>query len=567
MENKDQTQNRQWMVLLYFIAVAVAVLLRFFHLGNLPLGNLEAGNALQALNIAQGKSVIIGSQPGYVALTSLLFFVFSSSEFFARFWPALFGVGLVLTPLLYRKWLGDKATLILAFFFAIEPGFTALSRTATGSMIGLVSLCAAVGFLLNHKSALAGVFTGIAILGGSSIWPGLIGLLLTLAIFSFIGQKRPELEIDIEINKSNPVNWKAFLFSFGAAIVLLGTVFMIKPSTISGLGTSLAAYFGSWVTHGASIKVLLIGLLLEQMLAIPLALWGLFVGTKKQSGLTWFLGVWTFTSFVLVLANLSSQVVDWLWFLLPLWALAALGLTNILTHFSKNEFILKLFQAIVTISLIVFASLNLLSVAVGTANTKTEITSLLSILLPLALLVVVSLLINWGWSVEASRQGLIFGIGLLLVVITFGSAWKSAGLGSRPEMELWRSDPLPIGRDLLLKSVSDLSLWNSGQNNGLDIVLLKEERPALQWALRGFTGLENADILSNTQTPSLVISSVENEIDLSNIYRGQEITWSAVIDFEKFQAKDWLKWFALRNNSVTGDSFLLWARTDLFKGS
>jgi len=50
------------------------------------------------------------------------------------------GAGLIFTPLLFKRWIGENASLILALFFAIEPGFIALSRTSTGTMIALVGL-------------------------------------------------------------------------------------------------------------------------------------------------------------------------------------------------------------------------------------------------------------------------------------------------------------------------------------------------------------------------------------------------------------------------------------------
>ena len=111
------------------------------------MGDLEASNALQALQLANGGTAIVGGQPGYVILTSFLFFIFGHSEFWARLLPALFGAGLVFIPLLFRRWIGENVSLILALFFAIEPGFITLSRTSTGTMIAFVGLLAALGFL------------------------------------------------------------------------------------------------------------------------------------------------------------------------------------------------------------------------------------------------------------------------------------------------------------------------------------------------------------------------------------------------------------------------------------
>lgn len=182
MENSEQTRVRNLEIIVYSMAFILAMGLRFIKLGALPLGDLEATNALQALKIASGGVVTVGGQPGYVVLTSMLFFLLGSSEFWARFWPAIFGVGLVFIPLLYKRWLGIIPAFILALFFAIEPGFIALSRTSTGTMIGVVSILAAVGFLINRKLLYAGFFTAIALLGGVSFWPGVIGAVISVGV-------------------------------------------------------------------------------------------------------------------------------------------------------------------------------------------------------------------------------------------------------------------------------------------------------------------------------------------------------------------------------------------------
>src|SRR5512140_3815728 len=87
---------------LFALALAFAVGLRFLHLGALPLSNFEADWALQALRVTQGLRPAIGPNPAYVHLTAILFFIFGSTNFLARFWPALLGSALVLAPWLLR---------------------------------------------------------------------------------------------------------------------------------------------------------------------------------------------------------------------------------------------------------------------------------------------------------------------------------------------------------------------------------------------------------------------------------------------------------------------------------
>jgi len=567
MEKNDEIKSRRLFVLLYLLALTLAIFLKFIRLGALPLGDSEAVNALQALKIVRGQPVTIGSQPGYIALTSILFFIFNAGEFWARFWPALFGVGLVFVPLLYRKWIGEKGALILAFLLAIEPGLTATSRSATGTMIGLVSLFAALGFYLNHKSIAAGIFCGLAILGGTAIWPGLIATGLTVLIYTLSAKKWPEIAIinpSRDDSPTDPFGWKAFTFSAAGCVLFVGTLFILKPAVINGLGSSLVDYFRSWLSMGTTLKVLCLSLLFEQLLAIPLAIWGVVTGWRKKIGLTFLMLVALLVSLALTIANPSSRVVDLIWVLVPLWVLAEFGLEELISNLSKSEFLLKFFQTIITFSLLIFTYMNILSAVVKPDNSS-EISPWVSILLPIALLIIITLLIGWGWSVEASKQGLIMGIGLILIFATFGSAWKAGGLGSQPETELWRFDPLPTGRDLLVKQVDELSLWNTGKaEDKMHIALLRVQNPSLEWALRNYT-IQEADILGTTETPAMVITTSTDTSGLAQTYRGQAFTWANEVMFDQLSVSDWVKWYGFRQISTLDEGYLLWARTDLFK--
>jgi hypothetical protein len=568
METQSRSRLQQFETLVYFVAFLLAVGLRFFRLGELPLGDLEATNALQALKIAGGSMVSVGGQPGYVILTSIVFFMLGHSEFWARLWPAAFGVGLVFTPLLYKRWLGTRPAAILALFFAVEPGFTALSRTATGTMIAVTAVLAAVGFLLNRKTLLAGMFAGLALLGGISIWAGLLGILLGLSVFFIFRNEHAEKESDPLDDDLPAISWKTFLLSAGGALLILGTLFFIHPSTISGLGSSVADYFTSWTQTGTgvTIVVMLLALLGEQLLAVLLAFWGAIRGRKDHQNLFLFLGIWAIAALAIAFLNPSRQVTDWVWTLLPLWAFAAFGMDDLLNCFSAEGWVLKTFQTILTFSLLIFSSLNLLSLVMGTQNVvPIKDNYIISILLPLILLVLITILIGWGWSVDAAREGLLLGVGLILIGVIFGAAVKAMGIGPRPEAEVWRSDALPVGSDLLMKSVDDLSLWNTQQTNGIDVVLLGLDRPSLEWAFRDFSSVKESNIIGENEIPSLVFSAPSFTLTLQQTYRGQNLVWMAAPNLNTMTATDWAKWFTFRDTPLTNTNILLWARNDLFK--
>jgi predicted membrane-bound mannosyltransferase len=88
---------------LYGLAFLIALGLRLLQLGAAPLTDSEANFAMQALHIANGTRPLLGPQPAYILLTSVLFLVFESSNFMARLVPALVGSAMVFAPLFFRE--------------------------------------------------------------------------------------------------------------------------------------------------------------------------------------------------------------------------------------------------------------------------------------------------------------------------------------------------------------------------------------------------------------------------------------------------------------------------------
>jgi len=209
---------------LYFFAFLLAVALRFIQLGALPLTDIEANWALQALALARGEKILLGVQPGYILFTSLPFYLFESTNFLARFVPAsagsfiIFlpyflhkiphpnlppkGEGTVLSPLEEerRERARGRVAIIAAFLLAIAPGLVAVSRQANGTMLAVTFGAFAWGLWQNGKIRWAGAFAGIALLGGPSVWMGLLGIGLTWAL----AQSLIPAEEDDDLTESSP---------------------------------------------------------------------------------------------------------------------------------------------------------------------------------------------------------------------------------------------------------------------------------------------------------------------------------------------------------------------------
>ncbi len=175
---------------LYLLAFLLALGLRLIQLGAMPFTDAEAAPALQALHIAQGLKPTLSPHPFYILSTSILFFLYGGgTDFLGRLMPALVGSSLVFAPLLFDR-IKPRPGLILAFFIALDPGLTSLSRQAASSIFAVTFLIFAWGFFSKNKPGLAGFFAALALLSGASIWAGLLSLGITWAILQGLLQLR-----------------------------------------------------------------------------------------------------------------------------------------------------------------------------------------------------------------------------------------------------------------------------------------------------------------------------------------------------------------------------------------
>ena len=177
---------------LYALAFLLALALRLTQLGAMPLTDAEAAPALQALRITQGANPALAPHPFYILSTSILFFLYGSgTDFLARLIPSVIGSLLVFAPLLFdEKRLRPRPGLILAFFIALDPGLTSLSRQAASPIFAIAFLVFAAACFDKNKHGLAGFFAALFLLSGPSIWPGLLGLGITWAIFQAFNIRR-----------------------------------------------------------------------------------------------------------------------------------------------------------------------------------------------------------------------------------------------------------------------------------------------------------------------------------------------------------------------------------------
>lgn len=542
--------------LAYLAIFVVAVALRFLLLGKLPLDDHEATLALQALRLSQGEPVLLSGEPGYIALTAALFFVTDATEFNARFWPALAGSLLVLTPLFFRANLGKPAALILAALIAIDPILIGISRSAEGSALAILGLLAALGFGLRKHHLMCGISLGLGLAGGVGIWPGMI----LLGLLYLLNRKK--------IGSMDGHSLAKLAVTAGITLLALSTMLLTNPRGISSLGSSIVDYARSWSsTDGAPFVGVSAAWILSTLPLVIFALWALIEGLLGGDERARWLGIAAGAAIVLALANPARQLYDLFWVSIPLLSLVALKLAYLFTDLKVENRIVFLAEVGLVIALVAFSFLNTTNLVNNPPLNQEEYRNrIIGIILPLILLLGMTVLLAWGWSGTATRRGLIAGAGILAAIFMLSNSWKAASLGSRSEFEVRKNGGVPTGQEELLDTLKELSLARTGIENRIDIQVISLTWPSLEWALRDFEQVQYGSSLNPGLVPSIALTAAEREITAGASYRGQKLLWQIKPDLKMMNLSDWLRWALFRNAPVQKTELILWARNDLFPG-
>lgn len=557
-------KSEQFERLLWILAISLGFLLRFSRLGAAPLTDWEASNALPAFDWIRSGVIPTGAQAGYTLLSGILFYLFGASNIAARFIPALFGSLLVVLPWLFRRQLGRWPALIAAFGLALDPVLLAISRQADGAIWAITFSLFAVGLLLNRQHVRAGVCLGLSLLGGPGVWFGWLGLGIAYLV---VGKsvKFPWNE-PIEEHPMQPVDWRKILLSGLVTLAAAGTLFMIAPFGLSMATGSLPEFFRGWLRGGSfGLQSAVVGLLTYAWFPLLLGAIRAISGWIRRDPLDQFLSFWWLIAWLLWLAYPDRNLVDAGWMMVPMWALAARQAAQWL-HRQNTDVRFSAATAVVVFVLIFFIVLNAVAIlhpAGWSANTDLQI---VKIVVAAAILALVVVLVGWGWDWNSAWQGIQWGGIAVLAIVLVSMSLNGAGLGKRPQAEIWRSGPYFSDADLLQSTLQDLSGYKSGQHNQLSVTVVGIQSPALEWLLRDFQNVELADGIPAAETPDIIITTNQIQPGQTSTYRGQDFHWNLQPDWSLMGSVDWAKWLVFREYPPQSSTMILWARTDLFPG-
>lgn len=576
--NFSRPKNEGW---LYWLAFLVALGFRIIQLGASPLTDSEATLALQALHIAQGKAPLLGPQTGYILFTGILFAVIEGTNFMARFFPAMIGSALVFVPYFFREKIKPIPALILAFFFAIDPGLVALSRQANGTILAVTFLLFAWGMWRHQRAISAGVFAGLALLSGPSFWAGLLALGLTWVFLQGMGTKRmanaESKIVDPSLVSTSPfpgLEYRPALIALLVTLLFGGTLFFLSPNGLSAWLSALPAYLKGWTSPSSMTPGrMIVAFFAYEPLGIFLAVLSLIRGYRTKSRRILRTGLWLGVS--LLLAIFYRQTSELVWAIIPLLTLAAFELARAFNIFAEE----RVEVGVVVLALMILLayiwfdvskialdpSSQLAATTLPLFGRNIQISGAPYVILLGAILIIILCIsfVAFGWSVRTAWLGTTWAFVLFLGVYSLAAAWGSSGVRSPNGLELWTLDPAPAQANLLRASVDDISEFSLGHPDSQPVTIMGIDSPALEWILQN-RDVEVVSELNPQLAPSIVITPLMNDLGLPSAYRGQDFTWRQRPLWEGITTPDWIRWLVFRQLPRDNETIILWVRDDLF---
>jgi hypothetical protein len=561
---KDHKQNLH--IGLLAGAFIIALAFRLIRLGNLPLGDSEAAYALQALAVAHGGEALFGPLSAYVGLTGFDFFVFSASDFLARFWPALTGALIVFVPYLFRDQIGRWPALALSFVLAFSPEMVGLSRIIGSPMMAFVLLLLAVGFFFRRKPILSGAMFALALMSGAAFWAGVLILGFSLLISEWLFDFSETLNLpEVESKKIFRTMWA---IAFGITLAVVGTGFFLRPANLSGVLSGLVEFSkGFRGPSQAPLFHIPLALVAYAAGALVFGIWGGIRALVIRSRIDMFLLVWSLFAFAFILLYPGGTAADIIWVTLPMWLL---GVRVLVAGWRLPEAFRGISAAtaifvVVVFSFLLLALRGLLNPAVvgqgGQAN------FLIAIVGGFVLLVAVVLLVSFGWSQEVALPGLILGVVIVMAAGMFALSVRTTGLAPEPSDELWLPVEARVTDRWLGESVDRVNSWHALRTEALDIVVSGWEYPSMRWFLRDEETVSFVPYVPAQTQPAMLITSDREVLEIANSYRGQDLVWYQRALWPQMTAYQYLQWLVTHEAPGLTEQVIFWVRTDLMPDS
>ena len=573
-----------------------AILFRLLGLGSSALSENEAQLALQALQLADHSasvdgifsSQIVVTQALYVLPTSLLFRLFRASDWLARLIPALAGIVLSALPLLFRRQLGEKKTLILTLVLSLDPVLIYWSKEADALMPVICLLLYCTAAFINGKPRSGWILLAAACCGGVRFWPFILAAVAALLLLWVFNKAFLHGDFDLfswfRLCRTPYAGW-----IFLGSLLLFSTVFLTCPGGLSSLGSGLAASLTfSWDWKNPGLIPLLVSIFFYA--GFPLLLFFLrLIRMDRKADSTGFIFMLFVLIFPLLLMLCGQGVLSLPWLTLLLWCFASDVLGELFYCFAnvrKPVFLLALSVPLMAFAFVYFRLAELLRIAdfssplvmnLGGAQTVLPIsqsTGYLLILLVCLIIffLVIHILITY-FDNYLINAGLIAGCLLIFTAGTLTNLWSAADfnlIGDHPfachlsrNVELSGGNQTVLVDNEIIPIIHEIGVKSTGvETDAPGINLLKGES-LLDWQLRDEPGLQKRNDAGNSVLKAdFIIDQTDADWTQAG-FVGMTYDWKQRAQWSSWNLRDWLNWMVYRESLPEAEKLTLWQRSTL----
>lgn len=562
-------------VLFYLLLAIVATWMRLARLDWPPLNDAEAVRALSALEgtsdevslwSAGGASSY--SSPAYQLLTRIVFLAVGPSDAAARFVPALFGLALIFVPLFFRRQIGLGRALATAWLLGLSPTLLAASRTASGTTIAAFGILIAVGLAISPDIKSRGIWItvalGLTLSTGAQAVTALIGLGIA-AIVARLQEASSDAE-DIDEMRASGSGRLLWFIPLVALAIAAGFGTYLKG--ISGLFDSIASWVTGWVGGGGISQLSLWAMLpAYEPLILILGIGGAVVVWLRQE--TWGFAAISWTAVAMVLASFYSarQPSDIIWAIVPLILLAGEALARLVEQWIETRVDIAIIG--LACMILIVATYGYFQLSAYSAGSYIDPASsrmvLLFVFSSIALLVAGVLLFGMGWSWGLAWRGATATIFALLLAMSLSAAVRLTFTDSAASgRDLWRPQSNTAGLSMLVNTLQNLSVAQTGHPDFLEFEVGQDVTPGLAWALRDFGEATRLGLMDRASASVVLVPEYAALSGLTDQYVAQIIVISERWGWTGALPSDMIAWWIHGEAPALGERWLLFVDPEAF---
>ncbi len=513
---------------LWLLVLALALSLRLFQLDLAPLSVPEAHEATLAWRAAfgQGRPQTDDYSPLLFALNTATFTLRGrATDSLARFWPAIAGALLTLTPFLLRDRVGRWGALAAGFYLSISPACLVASRqvdgavfAALGGMLCLGGLSRLLKRITNIRTAdrrwlyLAALGFALALTGGSLAY----GIFLALGV---AGALCARLGVGVEktwgrTGGKRPHEYLARLRPHGVRFVGVASVLLLAFSTMLGLNSGgVGAVGGLLVDWLAGFRAVIRGLppllllLVYEPLALLFGLGGIGVTLWRRHRFGLLVSLWVAVGAFLLMLAPGSAPLSVLGVVLPLSLLVGVACEQ-LAHTDvcyprysprpapphRDPYRWLSDGAHFSVVLLLWLHCGLMLARYATFGAVSDLVlATLTVALQILLTAMFAVTMDREIAIARSACLLALGTGIVALGVTFAAGWGVAHVRPWDAREPLLRAPTDLGVRSLVETLQEHSWRETGLPTTLRLAVQADPDSPLTWYLRaldsGFSAL------------------------------------------------------------------------------